>query len=483
MERISLTKGFGRFLVCMVGVVLYLLIGPVAITSYPLIGMAADTTLTTDLDEALKIIFSDPLINNIVEDTELLDIFRTDMNIQSDETTGGRHVEMAHYFQLPAGVGARAENDYIPEPDDPRFVNSKLFLRKLQGTIEMSGDTMRKVRSDEGAFLNYMERALPDLVTRLVNDIDRMYVSDGSGVKARVATIVSAVSTTLIITIDRTYGVTGFTEPFLQFMEGERNVFDPAADGQTLRTGGGKQSLRLTDIVEDTNQLTYTGDATLVGNVAVDDFIFPGDDAGTSTQTAAGEDREIAGLLAAVDDGGIISIYNNIDRSAVGNRQWNGIVIDASVAQWGGQLTEELITFSDDETTIKGAGRIDTLVMSRSAARGYWQSLKGDRTLPDPRSFTGGKGGLAILLGDRTITLKVARKMPPELTFGLQSDTFRRLTLGTWEWDDRTGSIWNRVTDSVGRKDSFFAVGNMYEQLFNMAPRKNFRIEGLTSVF
>ena len=480
----TFTGGFARVLVAtVVAALAFVFMGPVGLSAGPIIFGAADTTLTTDLDEALKIIFSDPLINNIVEDTELMDIFKVDMNVQADDTTGGRFIEMAHYFRLPAGVGARAENEYIPEPDDPRFENSRLFLRKIQGTVEMSGDVMRKVRSDEGAFLNYMERALPDLVTRLVNEIDRMYISDGSGVKARVLSITSAVATTLVLVVNRTYGIDGFTGSIFQFMEGERNVFDPAADGQTLRTGGGFQALQLTDIDEDTDTLTYTGNATLVAAIAVDDFIFPGDEAGSSSSTAAGADREIAGLLAGVDDGGIIATYNNIDRTAVGNRLWNAIVIDGSVPQWGGQLTEELLTFADDEVTIKGAGRIDTWIMARSAARGYWQSLKGDRTMVDPRSFTGGKAGLSVVLGDREIPLKVARKLPPELTFGLQSDSWRRLTLGQWEWDDRTGSIWNRVTDSVGRKDAFFAVGNMYEQLFCMAPRKNVRIEGLTSTF
>lgn len=484
MEYLKLSQGFARFvLVGIVAAVAYIALGPSVLLAGPAAAFAGDITLTTDLDAALKIIFSDPLINNLVEDTELLDIFKVDMDVKADDTTGGRYIEMSHYFRLPAGVGARAENEYIPEPDDPNFENSRLYLRKIQGTVEMSGDTMRRVRSDEGAFLNYMERALPDLVTRLVNEIDRMYISDGSGIKARVKSVTSAVATTLVIIVDRTYGIDGLTDPFLQFMEGERCVFDPAADGQTIRSAGGSQSLQLTDIDEDTDSLTFTGTAALVAVVVANDYIFAGDEAGASSGTAAGADREIAGLLAGVDDGGIIATYNNINRAAAGTRLWRSIVIDASVAQWGGQLTEELLTYGDDEVNIKGGGKTDTIVMARSAARGYWQSLKGDRTINDPRSYTGGKKGLSIILGDRDVQLKVARKMPPELTFMLQSDTFRRLTLGTWEWDDRTGSIWNRVTDATGRKDAFYSVGNMYEQLFCMAPRKNLRIEGLTAVF
>ena len=449
--------------------------------------MSSQTTTTDAITEAMKIIFSDPLIVNIVEDSELLSIFQTDMNVSVDDTTGGRFIEMAHYFQLPAGVGARGENEYIPEADDPIFVNSRLFLRKIQGTVEMTGDTMRRVVGDEGAFINYMERALPDLVTRLVNEIDRMYIGFGAGIKARAElTPVKTAPTTMDIQTNRSLGVDGFTDSFLQFMEGERIVFDTAADGQTLITGGGDRSLQVTDIDEDNNTIEFSGLEALIDAVVAagaDIYLFPGDEAGASSQNASGTDREIAGLMAGADDGGIISTYNNISRTGPNSRLWKSIIIDGSDAVWGGQLTEELLSFADDEVAVKGAGKIDTVVASRAAARGYWQSLKGDRVFNDPRSFAGGRNGLSIILGDREVMLKVARKLPPEVVFGLQADTWRRLTLGTWDWDDRTGSIWNRVIDSVGRKDAFFATGNMYEQLFCVAPRKNVRIDNLDASF
>ena len=449
--------------------------------------MASQTTTTDAITEAMKIIFSDPLIVNIVEDSELLSIFQTDMNVSVDDTTGGRFIEMAHYFQLPAGVGARAENEYIPEADDPIFVNSRLFLRKIQGTVEMTGDTMRRVVGDEGAFINYMERALPDLVTRLVNEIDRMYIGFGAGIKARAElTPVKTSPTTLDIQTNRSLGVDGFTDSFLQFMEGERIVFDTAADGQTLITGGGDRSLQVSDIDEDNNTIEFTGLEALIDAIVAagaDIYLFPGDEAGASSQNAGGTDREIAGLMAGADDGGIIATYNNISRTGPNSRLWKSIIIDGSDAVWGGQLTEELLSFADDEVAVKGAGKVDTIIASRSAARGYWQSLKGDRVFNDPRSFAGGRNGLSIILGDREVSMKVARKLPPEVVFALQSDTWRRLTLGTWDWDDRTGSIWNRVIDSVGRKDAFFATGNMYEQLFCVAPRKNVRIDNLDASF
>lgn len=438
------------------------------------------TTVATDLTNAMKVIFADPLVNNVVSDSELMDIFQTETNIQTEETTGGRYIEMAHLFGLPAGVGARAENDYIPEPDAPNFANSRVYLRKIQGVIEMSGDTMKKVMSDEGAFLNYAERSLPFLVERLKNEVDRMYIGFGAGIKARVtAGGVTPTGTGMTVPIDRALGITGYEDAFLQFLERERVVFSSTAAGTALRNAGSSQSGQITSVDENTGVLTIACQASLSAAVSANDYIFAGDSAGASSQFG-GVDREIAGLLAGVDDGNVLATYNNIARS--GNRLWQAIVIAGGTAPWTGSLTEDLLTFADDEVTVKGAGKVDQLVLSRSAARSYWKSLKGDRQFINPQGqYTGGKSkdGLSIMLADRTLPFRVARKLPPNTSFLLQKDTWRRITLGSWEWDDRTGAIWNRVTDAQGRKDAFYAVGNMYEQLFCLAPRKNCRIDGL----
>src|SRR5690606_28859990 len=215
------------------------------------------TTLTADLDEAMKIIFSDPIVNNVVSDSELLSLFREDRNVQTEQTTGGRYVELAHYFALPAGVGARAENEYIPQPDSPEFLNSRVYLRKLQGTVEMTGDVMRRVVGSEGAFIDYMARALPDLVERLRNEIDRQYIGYGAGIKARVNGNVSGPTNGLYsFAVDSAIGIAGYEQAWLQFLEGERLVFSDTAAGTTLRNAGTGQSAQLKNIDENTNTLT-----------------------------------------------------------------------------------------------------------------------------------------------------------------------------------------------------------------------------------
>lgn len=438
--------------------------------------LAGTTTTTASLDNLMKVLYSEPLITDIIAESELMDMFKSDFNVKTEETTGGKYIETAHYLRLAGAAGARAENDYIPVPQSPKIQNSRIYLKKIMGVVEMTGDVMERVVGDEGSFINYMERALPDTKERVVNEVDRMYISYGAGVKARVKS--KAGGNTIVV--DRALGITGYEDAWLQFQEGETIVFAVDAVGTALRNAGSTQAALVENIAESTGTLTLTLDAGLYAAITVDDFVFAGDQAGTSSSNG-GVNREISGLLAGVDDGGIVATYNNVPRA--GNRFWNSRVVDASVAPYNGQMTELLLTIIDAQTSVSAQSKIDALVMSPHAPIGYWQDLKGDRIINDPKNYSGGKGSLSILLGDRTIPLRTARKLPPQIAFGLNTATWRRFTLGTWQWVARGGSIWNLVTDAVGRKDAYFAYGKMYEELACLYPRRNFRIEGLTRQF
>ncbi len=438
----------------------------------------------SDINQALKIFFNEPVAEDIVYDSELLSLFEEDNNVKQDETTGGRYIETAQYFQLPAGVGARGENEYIPVADGPVIQNSRVFLKKIQGVLEMTGDVMRRVKGDLGAYLNWAERAMPDLVKRVDHELDRMLFGYGNGALARV----NALPDGTHIDVDRSFGVTGAGPAWLNFLEGMRIVASANANSSPLRNPGTSQSAQVLAV---NPALGVAGRLTTDANqaaLAVNDYLFPGDAAGTSGQDGTGTDREIMGLLGMVDDGTILATFQNLARGTY--ILFQSIPIDSTAVPYNSVLTEDLLVFADDEVFLKGMGKPDVIITSRSGARGYWKSLKGDRIYPNPAGYKGGFGqgadrpgkfGLSVVLGDRDVPLKACRKCPTNFTFGLQLDTFKRWTLGGWQWDDTTGAVWNRVTDATGRKDAYFAVGNMYMQMGNLAPRKNFRCNGLVT--
>lgn len=431
------------------------------------------TTTGDHLSEAMKVIFEDAITETFIVDTELLDTFEQDANIKVDETTGGRYIETAQLFHLPAGVGARAEGEYIPVPQGPTIVNARIPLRKVQATLEMTGEVFDQVRTNEGAFLNYSERAMTFMTELLNHELDRMALGFGVGALARVN---DGTPQAADLPIDSSFGIAGYNKPFPLFQENQTVVFGPNIDGSSLRDSGAAAK------VLDVNPQGVAGTEitldALVTGTADNDFIFPGDASGVSTQTAAGENREPMGLLGIVDDGGLLQVFQNIDRTQF--RKWAAVTFDAAAAV----LTEELLMQVDDEAFEIGKAMPSVLVFSRKATRDYWADLKGDRSINDPRgNFEGGlnRKGLKIHLGDRSVTLRVARKLDNQTGFGLSPDTLKRFHNVGFKWDDRTGSVWNRVTDGVGRKDAFFATGYIRMELGSSNPRRNWRIDNLAA--
>jgi hypothetical protein len=423
------------------------------------------TTTTTDMDAAMKIIFEDTLVNNAVTDSELLAEFQDGGGIKTDQTTGGRYIETAQLFNLPAGVGFRAEGGYIPVPRGPVIKNSRIYLKKVVATVEMTGDTLKRVRSDVGAYIDWGEKAFPTLLERLKNKMDSTTLGYGFGINSRVNAAVPATN----LVIDSPFGITGLggvQDALLQHLAGETLRAGPNADGTGLRA--------LEMYVED---IDFANGYLVVDQLATglvdDDYLFGGDTAGTDAGLA------FMGLLGHVDDGGIVATYQNIARNL--HSAWRSTVVDAQVAPFAAQqtLTEEVVTYTDDLAFTRGGAVIDMFVCSRKGVRQLWKDLKGDRAINDPRNYTGGKGKIYILLGDRLVPVKVARKMPETLAFGLTKKTFKKFFLHEFEWDRTTGSIWHPVTDATGRKDQFYAWGSAYMELGGSDPQKNWRIENI----
>lgn len=446
------------------------------------VGVAFGTTEISDIDELQKIIYDGTVIDQVVTDSELMDQFLENTDVEADETTGGYYIKRAHIIGLPGGVGARAEGDYIPEGDAAKFINSIIYLKKYQAIVgPITGDVMRRIKNDDGAYADYMEQAMPWTVERLTNTLDADYIGYGASIRSRAVGTPSLIGAGVYdLVIDSAMGISDYEDPWLQHLVNERLVFSTTAAGTVLKVGTNRSALVL-GVDPETNTLRLGMDAVLAGNIADDDFIFPGDNAGTSSQNA-GTDRALQGLTAAVDDGGILDTYLTVDRTDPVNRSFCGLVIEADDAPWNGEMSDDLLVYADQQARVRNAARVNLIVASLSAANSYWKSLKGDRVFNDPQRYVGGKRPIDIALGDRIVGIKEARKLPPQLVFGLTTASFTRHHLGRFLWDDITGSIWNRVVDANGRKDEFYAAGNMYEQLSCKNPMKNWRIDKLSKV-
>lgn len=467
-------------LLTVLGVLLCVIVAPAQAQGLMLFGAAVPTTSTTELDPVMKVLANRPLFNNTISESEFSDIILTNSEgVQIDQTTGGRYIENAHRFARSSGYRGMQDGGYIPQAESPVFKNSKVYLRQSSYTLQMTGSAMRRVQGDEGAFINYLETELPEAAKTIAHEDDRILMGFGYDVRARVTSI-SGSAPSFTVTLQDALGVTGWTDAWAQFDEGDQLVFTGSLSATiALRAAGASQRGIVRDLDESAGTITLDADATLGAAIQAGDYIGTGDLADHNFPHGSGLTPMIpTGLLGAIDDGTVLSTYMNIPRS--GNRLWKGIVVDASASPWSGAVTESLILFAADEAKRKGGGNIRALASSYSGERGLRAAFAKDRFFMDPKSYAGGRVPLYLMLGNNAVQLKFARKLPPQVMFGIDPDTWIRHTMGTFEWDDTTGSIWNRVTDGTGPKDAYYATGYKYDEYFCNAPRKNFRIQGLS---
>lgn len=453
-------------------------------------------TARTDLSPVQKVIF-DAFHNDVIYDSEFSDIFQSDTDVKVDETGGGRYIE--HAIQLAMGGGGRAiaSDTYLSLAQTPRFANPRIYLKSFHDTLNLSGEALDRLRTGDEGWLTAMEQALPDLKNRMVHHDDSAMLGIGNGVKCRIqsytgtlggisfTTGVSAYNTPasgqFAIKINRPFGVTGLTEAWRLFAENDSIVFtsDATAATPTLRNAGTTQAAVVTNIDEDNDILILTGASALQAAVAANDYIGLGDASGSEFQ-ASSTFQTMTGLYGAVDDGNILSTYMGVTRT--NERLLKSKVLDTSV-NYGGTLSETVLERGDDLLTDRRS-RIAVVITSKSGNRQYRKSLRGDRLFNANATGVGGTAagqkGLQILLGTNSVNLRVSRKIPPEVTFGLADTKWKLYQSGTMEFDTRTGSMWKQYVDGTGRKHQYYADVFRYRELFCGFPGGNVRFDGLS---
>ena len=426
------------------------------------------------LNEVMKTYYQEPVWENLVSDSELLDLFEVDADQQVFESNGGRWIELAHDMADGGGSGARKEGGYIPAATPPSYKNSKIFLKKNLMTTQMSSESMRRVKQGPYAFLTWIETDMKKRVRRHRHHIDRQAFGTGTGIIARV----NQGTPTTSLVIDSAFGIAGRSKAAYLVKEGDYIRVGPNADGSSLRTGAAK----VTGI--DYDNLTITIDA-LPTSTTDNDYIFLGDTADNGSRkggsTSGESDSEMMGLFGIVDSAttGVLTAFQGLTRATTPN--WYGFSVDAASAS-SGNLSESVARILYDKIVEQGDGKPDLLLASVSGRRNYWNTLKTDRMFVNPRGYTGGEGPLKMLLDEQELPIRTVRKCPSEVAMLIEKASLKRWQFGAgFEWDDTTGSIWRQASDSTGILDAFYAYGRFEAQLGCVLPAHNGILYGLSA--
>jgi hypothetical protein len=425
----------------------------------------------TGLNDMLKQVYTKAFENNIEKESEVADLIHQAEGFEVIDGPDGKAINIGHIFSSGGGVGGIYQDDYLYTPTTPTTKQSNLNIKELVAIVELSGQTLRRVKKGPAAFISWADEALPRKAQRLAYQKDRMYLGTGTGIIARYS---ANPPTGTNDGITSSLGISNLESAEMQLLLDDSLRCGPNPDGSALRAG--TMVVSKVDYVNKQISTTVAGSAGAATSAAQNDYIFLGDANVNGSGT-----REMMGFEGIIDDGTNVATFQGLARSSY--PQMNGQIVDSSAGGFTQSLSEEILDVADTYCYERGnLGKPSVIFTSRSGQRSFWKTLKTDRHINDPRGqYIGGKVRLQMQLGDRIVTIAAARKCAVSRCYGIDTSSVLRFRIGSGRWDDTDGAVFNRVVDGNGRKDAFFAVYVEEENVGAGDPAKNFKIINLAA--
>jgi hypothetical protein len=429
------------------------------------------------LNEALKQRYEGPFATNIESEMEVKDVFTEAGDFEVIEGPDGKQINLGHYLSSGGGISAVAEDDYMPDSVAPLWKQSNVTVKKIAARVDISGTALTRVKQGPAAFADWASIALPDRAQRVAFHKDRMMVGTGTGIIGRISGTPDGTGDA----ITSAFGITSLEGALNQFLVGDNLRYASDAAASSLRAG----ALVVTAInyggsTFDTALASAPLSAATATSAAASDYVFLG------SANVNGAAKEIMGLEGILDDGTNVTTFQGLLRATYPSLM-NAQVLDSTTANgslYGGVLSEDLLDYADALCWERAKGAPNVILVNRNGQRSFWKSMRADRTINDPQGqFQGGKAknGLKVLLGDRVVTIKSARKVPSSRAYGVDTSSMRRFRIGTGHWEDVTGAVWRPVQDSTGVKHAYYALWIEEEECGSIFPAKNFKLTNLAA--
>ncbi len=321
---------------------------------------------------------------------------------KSSKEVVGKDILMALRYGKNGGVGNRADDGLLPEPSSRSTKQARWETKNVFARIAMSDKVMKASRNDRGAFANLLETELEDAQTDAKDNFARQLFGDGKGVMAVVSTTAGAGN-------DIAVNDTKF------FGEGQRiDILE--SDGETAVAES-----RIIDIVDHDN-LTIRISGTAVA-VTEDDIIV----------TSGNYGSELTGLgnIFTLD-----STLYGIDRT---EHKW----LNPNVINVDGLISELDIQEGVDKSEIYAGSDINFMLTSYGVRRAYQKMMLEYKNHVNTLELKGGWKALDY----NGIPLVADKYCDAGTIFQLDKENWKLYQMGDWDWLDKDGSIFSRVTD------------------------------------
>lgn len=372
------------------------------------------------------------------------------------KATGGRMFRFSVQTGVSQGVGARAENNPLPDPGFGEYIEANGYLKWLYSQVYITGQAI-KLANGTNSYKDITKQALKDARDGLSLDIARQVYGDGSGALGKVAT---SVTSGTVIPVTDPYGYTYATGVALPNDQRAKTF----KRNMSIYIGGSNVACKITGVDNAAGTITVTPAVT----VAAGNTIYRGD-AVTTGQNSVGV--EIAGLGAIVNNVGLEAgnKYLGIDRTNTPEWQGNVVRVNGNV---GGNITEGAMQSTADLAAQTGTGAADLILTSYAVRAAYAALLQQQRRFTNPMKLDGGFD--AIEFNGRPLV--VDKDAPPQHMWFLRMEDLFWMMAADLQWMDEDGAPLSRI---AGR-DAYGATMFTYRELATDKPANHTVLKNIT---
>ncbi len=381
------------------------------------------------LNAVTKEIYSGKLRKQLNDETTVLKrVERSGANIVTE--VGGKYVTFPVHTRRNSGIGARNENEALPNAGQQGTAGARVGLTYQYGAMELSGPAISLADTDYQSFISAVDFESERLRVDLSLDLNRQVYGDGSGA---LATCIVNTAVNAVVVLDATLFDLDMLVDIVV-----------AVGGAYLTTQGTPR--KVTAVNYTTNTVTIDGApvTTAVTHIFV---------------RAGNYNREWTGLKAIVATTGVLF---NIDPAA--EPVWT-----ANVDSNGGTLRalSESIMNTMSDTIKQRGGKTTAAFTTYGLRRAYANLLQQQRTYVNTEGkFDGGYKQLAYATPDGDVPMVVDRMGPKNKMWFVNEEA---LTLyREHDWDFMTyanGDKWRLKSNASGDFDAYIARMNQYSQL------------------
>lgn len=335
---------------------------------------------------------------------------------------GGKYVTFPIHTQRNPGIGARLENEQLPNAGNQGTAAARVGLKYLYGRVRLTGQTMKLVKTNTQAFVSALELEMDGLKNDLKKDQNRQVYGNGIGGMASITTPVTAATFTVAHTkwlqLGAVVDVTDVTGVTIKAAGRTVTAITPGTPG-SVTISGANVAVVATDLLTRTGSSTkeWTGLASIVRASGTLYNVDP-----TTTPVWTSEVDSNSGVNRALSEGLMI---NMVDR----------------IRERGGNTT--------------------VIFQNLGVRRAYFNLLTQQRRFTDTKQFDGGFTGLAFTTDQGEVPIVVDPDCPPNTQYFLNEKELKWYREADWSFMDDDGSMWQRVIDF----DAYDAIMVQYSEL------------------